>query len=272
MNTKLASRSDRSDSLVARIGAAGWASKELAVFVLLLLALWELIPRVFGLHRIILPPASEVFVGIVTNFDAYLEQGVITLYEVALGFIAGGLMGFVSGVGIFYSEYLRRAVYPLLFTIRIVPKLAFLPLFLVWFGSGIGTKIAMAATAIFFLVLVQTLLGLTAIDDEYLEYGRSLKMKERQLFTKIRLPIALPSIMVGFKLGIAYAMTNVIVAEMVVAREGLGFLLIMGKQRMRTYEILGAIVVISMIGLALYGLGVLAERRLTYWYYDESDS
>jgi len=242
------------------------------VFVLLLLTLWELIPRVFGIHRIILPPVSDVLIAIVTNFDSYLEQGAITLYEVALGFLAGGTMGFVSGVGIFYSDYLRRAVYPLLFTIRIVPKLAFLPLFLVWFGVGMGTKIAMSATAIFFLVLVQTLLGLTAIEDEYLEYGQSLKMKERQLFRKIRLPNALPSIMVGLKLGVAYAMTNVIVAEMVVAREGLGFLIIMGKQRMRTYDILAAIIVICLIGLTLYGIGVLAENRLTFWYYDEDNA
>lgn len=255
---------------MAGIGRAGWASKELVGFILLLLGLWELIPRVFGIHRIVLPTASEVLVGIVTNFNAYLDEGVITLYEVALGFVAGGLMGFVSGVGIFYSRYLRRALYPFLFTLRIVPKLAFLPLFLVWFGIGIGTKIAMAAAAIFFLVLVQTLLGLTAIDEEYLDYGRSLQMKERQLFKKIRLPVALPSIMVGIKLGIAYAMTNVIVAEMVVAREGLGYLLILGKQRVRTFEVLAAIIVISLIGLVLYGLGVLVERRLTYWYYDEA--
>ena len=203
------------------------------------------------------------------NPGTYASAGFITFYEMLLGFAAGGVLGFVSAIGIFYSPFLRRSLYPLLLGFRIVPKVAFVPLFLVWFGIGIGVKVALASFAIFFLILVQTLLGLTSVDPELVELGRSLKMNEFSILRRIRLMAALPAIMVGVKLGITYALTNVVVAEMVVATNGLGFLVVEARSLIRTDEMIAAIFVVAFIGLIVYGVGVLIERRAVFWYFED---
>ena len=148
--------------------------------------------------------------------------------------------------------------------------MAFVPLFLVWFGIGIGVKVALASFAIFFLILVQTLLGLTSVEPELIELGRSLKMNEPALLRRIRLPAALPAIMVGVKLGITYALTNVVVAEMVVATNGLGFLVVEARSKIKTDEMIAAIFVVAFIGLIVYAVGLWVERRTVFWYLEES--
>jgi NitT/TauT family transport system permease protein len=235
----------------------------------ILLVAWEVVPRIFDIHQIVLPPLSRVVGQVVSNPGTYLASGAETFVLVVYGFLAGGLLGVLGAVGIYYSRIIRRGVYPYLFAMRIVPKLAFLPLFMVWFGVGDLTKVMLAASAIFFLVLVQTLLGLESIEQEYVEFGRSLKMREWDIFRKIRVPTAMPCMMVGFKLGITYALTNVIVAEMVVGDSGLGLLLVEGEYRLRTYEVMAGIAVVSIGGLALYALATYVERRTTSWHYDE---
>lgn len=230
---------------------------------------WDLLVRVSGVHPIVLPSPGAVMASLLSEPGDYVKHGLISLWEMTLGFIFGFSLGFSSAVGIFYVPFLRRSIYPLLLSFRIVPKVAFLPLFLVWFGVGIGTKVVLAGFAIFFLVLVQTLLGLTTVEPEAIEFGRSLKMSERGIFRKIRLPSALPAMMVGVKLGITYALTNVVVAEMLVAREGMGFLVVESKTSLSTDDLIANIVVVAMIGLALYAGGLYVERRTTSWYIEE---
>ena len=130
---------------------------------------------------------------------------------------------------------------------------------------------ALASFAIFFLILVQTLLGLTSVEPELVELGRSLKMNELALLRRIRLPAALPAIMVGIKLGITYALTNVVVAEMVVATNGLGFLVVDARSKIKTDEMIAGIVVVALIGLVVFAVGLWVERRTVFWYVEEGD-
>ncbi|MQA80752.1 MAG: ABC transporter permease subunit [Streptosporangiales bacterium] len=232
---------------------------------------WELIPRLGGVSEFVLPPPSLVVEAMTEDAGQYWTHGLVTAQEIGLGFVAGSVVGFLSAVAIFYSPFFRRAVYPLLLGFRIVPKVAFLPLFLIWFGIGLGSKIALATFAIFFLVLVQTMLGLASTEPEQIELGRSLRMSEFLLFLKIRLPSALPALMVGFKLAITYALTNVIVAEMAVAAKGLGYVAVLAQSDLRTASVIGVIIVVSVIGLILYGIGLLIERRVTFWYGNDDD-
>ena len=245
-------------------------SWEFITLFIAFLAGWQLIVVITGIHPIVLPSPIEVGAALIGELGELARQGGISFYEMVLGFIFGFAMGFVAAVGIFYVPFLRRSVYPLLLGFRIVPKVAFLPLFLVWFGVGIGTKVALAAFSIFFLVLVQTLLGLSTVEEEAIEFGRSLKMSEWSIFRKIRLPSALPAIMVGVKLGITYALTNVVVAEMLVSRQGLGFVVTEAKNSLRTASLIATIVVVAIIGLFLYAVGLAVERKTTSWYVEEA--
>lgn len=257
-------------SRLRKLGRSVWNTKELLLTLLGILVFWIVIIEVRDFHRIVLPPPSSVVDALTGNLSEYASAGFITFYEMILGFIAGGALGFFSAIGIFYSPFLRRSLYPLLLGFRIVPKVAFVPLFLVWFGIGVGVKVALASFAIFFLVLVQTLLGLTSVEPELVELGRSLKMNELSLLRRIRLPAALPAIMVGVKLGITYALTNVVVAEMVVATNGLGFLVVDARAKIKTDEMIAAIVVVAFIGLIVYAVGLWVERKTVFWYVDES--
>lgn len=217
-------------------------------------------------HPIVLPSPASVVEALFENRVEYVQAGFVTFYEMILGFMAGGTLGFLSALGIFYSPFLRRSLYPLLLGFRIVPKVAFVPLFLVWFGIGVGVKVALASFAIFFLILIQTGLGLAGVDPALIELGRSLRMNEFSLLRRIRLPAALPAIMVGVKLGITYALTNVVVAEMVVATEGLGFLVVEARSFIKTHEMIAAIMVVAVIGLVVFGVGLWVERKTLFWY------
>lgn len=235
-----------------------------------LLVSWDLIVRLTDVHPIVLPSPLTVLEAFIAEIPALANEGLVSFYEMVLGFAIGFVMGFGSAVAIFYVPFFRRSVYPFLLSFRIVPKVAFLPLFLVWFGVGIGVKVALAGFSIFFLVLVQTLLGLSTIEPEAVEFGKSLKMSEWSLFRRVRLPSALPAIMVGVKLGVTYALTNVIVAEMLVAREGLGFLVVEARTRLATDDLIATIVAVAIIGLLLYAGGLVLERQTTYWYVEEA--
>ncbi len=257
------------DSRWARVRHRLWNSKELLLTLTGIVVIWIVVIEVRDFHPIVLPSPASVVGALADNPGTYARAGFITFYEMLLGFAAGGVLGFVSAIGIFYSPFLRRSLYPLLLGFRIVPKVAFVPLFLVWFGIGIGVKVALASFAIFFLILVQTLLGLTSVEPELVELGHSLKMNEFAILRRIRLMAALPAIMVGVKLGITYALTNVVVAEMVVATNGLGFLVVEARSLIRTDEMIAAIFVVAFIGLIVYGVGVLVERRAVFWYFED---
>lgn len=251
--------------------ARSWRpSWEFFVLLAALIVGWELIVRIADVHPIVLPAPSAVATAFIAELPDLGQQSVISLFEMVLGFTIGFFMGFGSAVAIFYVPFFRRSIYPFLLSFRIVPKVAFLPLFLVWFGVGIGTKVALAGFAIFFLVLVQTLLGLSTIEPEAIEFGKSLKMSEWALFRRIRLPNALPAIMVGVKLGVTYALTNVIVAEMLVAREGLGFLVVESRTRLATDSLIATIIAVAVVGLLLYSGGLALERATTQWYVEDS--
>lgn len=247
-----------------------WNTKELLLTLAGLVVFWIVMIEVRNFHPIVLPSPGAVIDALFGNLSEYAGAGWITFYEMLFGFMAGGALGFFSAIGIFYSPFLRRSLYPLLLGFRIVPKVAFVPLFLVWFGIGVGVKVALASFAIFFLILVQTLLGLTSVEPELIELGRSLKMGELDLLRRIRLPAALPAIMVGVKLGITYALTNVVVAEMVVATNGLGFLVVEARSFVKTDEMIAAIFVVAIIGLLVFAVGLWVERRTVFWYMEDS--
>ncbi len=259
----------RAFGLFTGVFSALWRSKEVALTLLAALAAWIVVVDLADLHPIVLPPPGAVFDVIINDWSILVREALWSFYEMLLGFGLGAVLGFALAIAIFYSPFFKRGVYPYLFGFRAVPKVAFLPLFLIWFGIGLTVKVVIAATAVFFLVLVQTLLGLSTVDPSLIELGRSLKMSEPLLLRRVRVPAALPAIMVGVKLGITYALTMVVVAEMVVATSGLGFLVVRARQQARTDSIIAVIIVTAIAGLLVYQLGRVVERRATFWYFED---
>lgn len=254
---------------LAYLGRGVWNSKELVLTLAASLGIWLLIIEINDFHPIVLPTPAAVVDYLGSEWTSLLKETGWSFYEMLLGFALGASSGFALAVAIFYSPFLHRALYPFLFGFRVVPKVAFLPLFLVWFGIGLTVKVMMASMGVFFLVLVQTLLGLTTVDPALVELGRSLKMNEWLLLRWIRVPAALPAIMVGIKLGLTYALTLVVVAEMVVSTNGLGYLVVRARQQARTDGIIAVILVTAVVGIAVYQIARYVERRTTFWYVEE---
>lgn len=237
--------------------------------IVLILVAWETAVRVNDINRVILPAPLDVVQVMLENQEMLIYHTGVTLYEVALGFFFGTLLGFVSGVGIFYVPYLRRALYPLLTTISLVPKISFAPLLLIWFGVGTTSKTILALLTVYFPVLVNTYTGLTEIDDEMLELSRSFRVSEWFLFRHVRLPNALPFISTSIKLGVSYAVIGAVVAEFVGSTKGLGYLVITTSARAQTPITMAAIFMTILIGLVLYWIAAYFDRRLLHWYVEE---
>ncbi len=164
-----------------------------------------------------------------------------------------------------YSESFRKGVLPLIVTSQIVPKVAVAPLFVVWFGTGDLSRLLLAFLIAFFPIVINTAVGLTSVDDDYLRMARAFMGSRWHIFTKIRLPHALPLIFGGMKISITLAVIGIVVAEFVAAQRGIGFLIVMANGLLDTPLMMAAIAVLSAMGLALYGLLAALERRVVYW-------
>jgi NitT/TauT family transport system permease protein len=156
----------------------------------------------------------------------------------------------------------REVTYPFLVVAQILPKIAFAPLFLIWFGFGLMPKIVIAALIAFFPIVINMAKGLTSVDGEMLEYMDSLGASAREKFFKISLPWAMPYIFAALKISITLAIVGAVVGEFVAAGEGLGYVINAANISLDTTLMFAAIVVLSVLGVALFLVIVLLERLI----------
>lgn len=235
-----------------------------------LLALWEVLVPALGVQPVILPTPSVALDALFAEFDYFAYHSWVTLYTIVIGFAVAAAVGLVLAVGIFYVDVLRRTVYPLITIVYVVPKISFAPIFLIWFGSGLTNKVALAALMAFFPMVINTYQGLREIDQEILDIGYSLEATEWFVFWRVRMPNALPFVMAGLKVGLALSVIGVIVAEFISSAEGIGHVIIETSTYARTPATFAAIFVISAISLALYAIPSYVEHRILAWYRGES--
>src|SRR5690349_14014799 len=228
--------------------------------VIALIVLWEAGTRAFGVPVFLLPPPSAV-VGAMIKHAALLgaASGVTTL-EIVLGFALSIAVGIPLALMIFLWPPFARAVLPLLISSQAMPKVAVAPLFLVWFGFGLVPKVLIAFLIAFFPVVINTAVGLAAIEPEKIHLARSMGLGAWDTFFKIRLPDALPAIFAGLKISITLAVVGAVVGEFVGGDAGLGYLLMVANGSMDTQLLFAGIVCLTILGIGLYVAVELAER------------
>jgi NitT/TauT family transport system permease protein len=182
------------------------------------------------------------------------------------GFLAAALSGFLLGVVIVYSRRVEQAVEPFLIVSQVVPKVALAPIFIIWFGHGLQPKIIIAATIAFFPVLVNTVLGLKAADHEIIELMNSIAATKRQIFWRVRLPNSLPYILPSLKVAALLSVVGAMVGEFVGSDKGLGYLMILGDVNLDTDLLFAALVIVTLVGLLIYGAVGLVEQRVAQRY------
>ena len=235
------------------------------LLLLVLLAVWEGAVRGFELPHYILPAPSRIAVAFISHFSSLLHHAATTLAEIALGLILGGIGGFGLAILIFYSPLLERALYPLVLASQMIPVFAIAPLLIVWMGYGLWPKATVAALIGFFPVVVNASDGLRAPSEETVELFHSLGATQWQVFRKLRLPGSLPTLFAGLKVAVTLSVVGATIGEWVGARRGLGYLMLQSNALLRVDVVFAAILMLSLLGLLLFGALRIIERRLLRW-------
>ena len=214
---------------------------------------------------VVLPGPWQVAVAMWEYSAILLSEGWVTLLECVYGFVLAMGIGIPIAVVMTYSRIANLMFYPLLVASQSIPKVAIAPILLVWFGTGIESKLAMAFVIAFFPAVVDTATGLRSTSPELLELARSLQCSRLQTFFKIQLPSALPSIFSGAKIAVTLAVIGAVIGEFIGSNEGLGNLLLTANSQLNSALVWASLVVLSVLGMLLYGAVVLAEKIMMPW-------
>jgi NitT/TauT family transport system permease protein len=223
------------------------------------LIFWEAIARGLNISPVILPAPSQVYQKITTILPLLLSNSIQTGGEAVLGLFLAAAVGIAIGFGLAYSKYFRAAIYPNLVFFQLIPKVALAPLFIIWLGIGIESRLTFTIFITFFPIAISTAVGLASVEPIYVRFSRGLTATDWQIFKHIRVPFALPVIFGGLKIGVTMAFIGVIVGEFITSQSGLGYLILFAMARAETAVVLGSIVFLCIIGIAAYGAVVLLE-------------
>jgi NitT/TauT family transport system permease protein len=227
---------------------------------------WEIAVDASGIGPAILPPPSSVLSAAFLNRDILIANAIPTTIETIAGFILSVFLGGLLGVLLTYFALVRDALYPNVILFQLIPKLAVAPLFMLWLGIGWESRIAMALFIAFFTIVISTVTGLNAADAAILRLCESLAARRSQVFFKIRLPYSLPFLFNGMKISMTLAIIGVIVGEFITSQQGLGYIILFAGSRLETATVMAALLILCVVGLALYGLVALVERLVMTKY------
>jgi NitT/TauT family transport system permease protein len=235
---------------VRRLIAIGWALLPPLTFIAMV-ALWSASIAVFRIPAYLLPGPGSVFSRLIADAPMLWSHSMITLTEILLGFGLTVVTAIPLGLAIALSLIARQIMYPPLMLMQLVPKIAVAPLFLVWLGFGMESKVLLTVLMTFFPLLLASISGFQILDDRLLYLTRSMGASGWQTFRYLRFPAALPVIFSGIKSSATIAATAAIVAEFVGANRGLGYVLLRGTSTMDIELTFAVLVVLTIIGIAI---------------------
>jgi NitT/TauT family transport system permease protein len=230
-----------------------------------LLAAWQLGGVLFGFPAYILPLPVDIITQGIRDWSSLGAAAATTFVETIAGFLVGSAIGAVVAVVLVLAPPLEVSLLPLLIAINSVPAVAFVPLALIWFGLGMASKVAMAAMAVSFPVLLNMLAGLKRPSPEAINLMRSFGSSWFGILWRLRIPTAMPSLVIGLRVGIGRAAIAVIVAEMLGAYSGIGQTIYQATAQVDYLTVWAAVLVASAGSLLLYGALVTVDRKLVWW-------
>jgi NitT/TauT family transport system permease protein len=244
------------------------------IIVALFLLAWEAAVRILAVPAYILPPPSNVAMALYRGFAStlYIDHFWITLSETLLGFALGTAIALSLGTVVALSRRVEYFLYPFILMFQAMPKVALAPLFIVWFGLGLTSKVVQAAFTAFFPLMVNTIVGLRSADEDRVALMRSLDASELQIFAMLRVPSAMPFIMAGLEIAMVLSLIGAIVAEFVGAQRGLGMLITSMNFTMDVAGPFSVLLVLSLLGLALNAIIVAIRKRVLFWDPSQKDT
>jgi len=232
------------------------------------LLLWQLLVHVIDVPAAILPPPSDIVGQIAAHYGLLLKHAVPTTLETLLAFAIAIPLGILLAALMTCSTTINRAFYPNIVFFQLIPKIALAPMFIVWLGIGLPSRVTFAVFISFFPILVATATGLQAVSREMVRLCRSVGASDWQILFYVRFPTSLPYIFSGMKIAVTLAIIGIVVGEFIASQAGLGYLILFASSRQQADLGLACIVVLCAVGLVLYGAVVLGERAMMKLYGD----
>lgn len=227
--------------------------------------LWELACIGFAIPEIILPRPSKVFEVIVLRFDILLKFCLQTLWSTVIGFVLAIAGGLLLGLAIGASPFVYSGLYPLLIAFNAIPKVAIVPILMIWVGVGFLPAIITAFVISFFPIVVNVATGLATIEPEMRDVLRSLGATRTEILVKVGIPRAMPYLFASLKVAITLAFIGSVISETVGGNRGVGFLMLSAGARNDAPTTFAGLFAIAVMGILMYALCALVERRMTRW-------
>jgi NitT/TauT family transport system permease protein len=251
---------------------AAWLRQRVGALVAfaVLFAVWEFGVALLEIKSYLLPAPSRIWADFLKRADLVGKATLVTTYEILGGYFLAVAVSIPLALAVAYSRFLETTIYPVVVFLQIIPKIAIAPLFIIWFGFGYFPKLLIVFLLSFFPIVVSSIAGFKAVDPEIMDFARTTGAGGWKMFARIRLPQALPEIFTGLKIGAALSATAALVAEFVASDRGLGYLLLQYNGNLDTPMVFAIIVVLSVIGLALYYAVEFIERITIPWHVSQS--
>jgi NitT/TauT family transport system permease protein len=247
--------------LVSKLGAMCRPVGALAICVLA----WEMTCRLGLVRPFLLPAPSAILEAIIQEPGLFLYHAGYTLEATLIGFAMAVVLGVAMAMAIVQFRFVEQTLYPLLVSFNSIPKVAIAPIFIVWLGTGLEPKVAIATMIAIFAIVIDTVHGLRSVDPEMIDLGRSVRGSNLKIIWRIRFPHALPSLFAGMKVAISLALIGAIVGEFVAAKRGLGYMILLAQGQFDVVRMFAAMVILSVSGLVLFYLVGQAEHLIVPW-------
>jgi putative hydroxymethylpyrimidine transport system permease protein len=228
-------------------------------------ARWDVLADAFSVRDYLIPAPTDIAESLWEDRVLLAENAWVTLQEIVLGFALAAVIGVAFAFLVHLSTTARRAIYPLLVASQTIPYVAIAPIFVVWFGFGIGPKLGIIALVCFFPITVNALDGLRSVDPELPRMMRTLDATRGQILRRVEIPSALPFLLSGAKIAAVVSVIGAVFGEWSGADEGLGHLILVAQGQVQTARVFAAVVVLSVLALVLFGALALIERRIAWW-------
>jgi NitT/TauT family transport system permease protein len=229
------------------------------------LLLWEIACIAFNIPEILLPRPSRIFAVFFQRFDILLDYCLQTLWTTVAGFGLAIVGGLLLGLAIGASPFVYSGLYPLLIAFNAIPKVAIVPILMIWLGVGAAPAIITAFVISFFPIVVNVATGLATIEPEMRDVMRSLGATQREILIKVGIPRSMPYLFASLKVAITLAFIGSVISETVGGNRGIGFLMLSAGARNDAPTTFAGLFAIAIMGILMYALCALVELRMTRW-------
>ncbi len=229
------------------------------------LVLWEAAVRVSGVGSEVMPSASQSFAAMWEFRGALWSNALYTLTTTTIGFVIAVCVGVALGVATGVSRPVYIALYPLLVGFNAIPKVAVVPILVIWFGINIWPPILTAFVLAFFPIVVNVAAGLATIEPELRDVLRALGASKRDILVKVGFPRSLPFLFASLKVAITLSFVGAVIAETVAGSEGIGHVMLIASSNFNTPLMFAGLIVIAAMAIAMYAIFAVTDRRFTGW-------